>query len=144
MEPRTNVSMHSFNGGGRTVFTVLTVAMSGVASYKRPKAATVQSLPPTDLDHRGHHLRIHQTAAHLVVPSHLPDDPGQERDLGNEAAPPSGNFLQRGVAHAPQADAGDDGARPAVSAHRPGSNSMMPTSVASAVRASGVAVHRRL
>ena len=82
------------------------------------QAPTVQSLPPPDLHHRGHHLRLHQAAPHGVVPSHLPHDPGQERGLGDEAAPPSRHLLQRGVAHATQADAGDDGARPPVPPHR--------------------------
>ena len=35
-----------------------------------------------------------------VVSGHLPHDPGQERGLGDEAAPPSGYLLQRRVAHA--------------------------------------------
>ena len=61
-----------------------------------------------------------KTAAHRVVPSHLPHEPGQERGLCDETAPPSGHLLQSSVAHATQADAGDDGARLPVSPHRLG------------------------
>ena len=45
-------------------------------------------------------------------------DPGQERCIGDEAAPPTRHLLQRRMAHAPQTDAGDDGARPRPSARR--------------------------
>ena len=48
--------------------------------------------------HRRNHLRLHQAAPHGVVSGHLPHDPGQERGLGDEAAPPSGYLLQRRVA----------------------------------------------
>ena len=60
----------------------------------------------------------HQAAPDGVVSGHLPHDPGQERGLGDEAAPPSGGLLQRRVAHQTQADAGDDGARPRAPAQR--------------------------
>ena len=53
-----------------------------------------------------------------VVPGHLLHDSGQERCIGDEAAPPTRHLLQRRMAHAPQADAGDDGARPRPSARR--------------------------
>ena len=45
---------------------------------QQPQAPTVQSLPPPDLDHRRHHLRLHQAAPHGVVSGHLPHDPGQK------------------------------------------------------------------
>ena len=85
---------------------------------QQPQAPTVQSLPPPDLDHRRHHLRLHQAAPDGVVSGHLPHDPGQQRGLGDEAAPPSGYLLQRRVADQTQADAGDDGARPRAPAQR--------------------------
>ena len=56
--------------------------------------------------------------AHGVVPGHLLHDPGQERGLGDDAAPPARYLLQRRMAHAPQAHAGDDGARPRPPARR--------------------------
>ena len=40
------------------------------------------------------------------------------RCIGDEAAPPARHLLQRRMAHAPQADAGDDGARPRACARR--------------------------
>ena len=89
-----------------------------------------------DLDHRRHHLRLHQAAPDGVVSGHHLD-PGQERGLGDEAAPPSGYLLQRRVADQTQADAGDDGARPRARSAG-GSSSTTPISVASEAAASAV------
>ena len=96
MEPKTNFdALYQWrwpNGFPLTV-AMTAAANSTAASSNSAIAATARP------DHRRHHLRFHQTGAHRVVPSHLPHDPGQERGLGDEAAPPSGHLLQRGVAH---------------------------------------------
>ena len=70
------------------------------------------------LHHRGHRLRLRQAAPDGMVPGHPLHDLGQERMLGDEAAPPSGDLLQRRLAHPTQADADDDGARPQASTRR--------------------------
>ena len=106
------------------------------------QAPAVLSLQPPDLHYRRHHLRGHQAAPDGVVPGHLLHDPGQERCIGDEAAPPTRHLLQRRMAHAPQADAGDDGARPRASARRVHPSSTMPTSGASAAAASAGAARR--
>ena len=106
------------------------------------QARAVLSLQPPDLHYRRHHLRGHQAAPDGVVPGHLLHDPGQERCIGDEAAPPARHLLQRGVAHAPQADAGDDGARTASICSAGSSSSTMPTSGASAAAASADGARR--
>ena len=62
--------------------------------------------------------------------------------IGDEAAPPTRHLLQRRMAHAPQADAGDDGGETAPIRSADSSNSTMPTSAASAAGASAGAARR--
>ena len=82
------------------------------------QAPAVLSLQSPDLHHRRHPLRGHQAASHGVAPGHRFHDPGQEGVLCDDAAPPTWHLLQRRMAHAPQADAGEDGARPRAPARR--------------------------
>ena len=96
----------------------------------------MQPLPPPDLHYRRHHLRGHQAPPHGVVPGHLLHDPGQERRIGDETPSPARHLLQRRMAHAPQAHAGHDGARPRAPPSAGGSNSTMPISGASEAGAS--------
>ena len=81
--PKTNALTPCINGDGPMGLCARTVATTDAT--QQPQAPTVQSLPPPDLDHRRHHLRLHQAAPDGVVSGHLPHDPGQERGLGDEA-----------------------------------------------------------